>query len=207
MRTMYTKFIGLDPSLSAFGIAVIDTDKKQIILDQRKSDNHHDFVLMSWSIANMYNNIFDTYMKIFKDEKTFIAQEAPISSGINSGKLNALGMYFYINLGSFSSYKSIRTFHPIKLKVFHHKKKYDKKDTIEVVTNILEYLEESGYKVSLTVSRTKKSLSITDGEADAFMYAIASMLKYQDNDITKELWSRYSRFDVFKSIEEVNHGR
>ena len=44
---MYTKFVGLDPSLSAFGIAVIDTDKKQIILDQRKADSHHDFVLMS----------------------------------------------------------------------------------------------------------------------------------------------------------------
>ena len=204
---MYTKFVGLDPSLSAFGIAVIDTDKKQIILDQRKADSHHDFVLMSWSIANLYNNIFDTYKKIFNDDKTFIAQEAPIASGINSGKLNALGMYFYINLGSLSSYESIRTFHPIKLKVFHHKKKYDKKDTIDVVTDILEYLEENGYKVSLTVSRTKKSLSITDGEADAFMYAIASMIKYQDNSITRELWNRYNRFDVFTSIEETNHGR
>ena len=39
------------------------------------------------------------------------------------------------------------------------------------------------------------------------MYAIASMIKYQDNSITRELWNRYSRFDVFKSIEETNHGR
>ena len=65
---MYTKFVGLDPSLSAFGIAVIDTDKKQIILDQRKAHSHHDFVLMSWSIANLYNN----NLLVLKDTSLFL---------------------------------------------------------------------------------------------------------------------------------------
>ena len=207
MMSKYNTFIALDPSLAAFGIAIIDENSKQIILDQRKADSHHDFVLMSWSIANLYNSIFNTYKTLINKKDTFIAQEAPIASGINSGKLNALGMYFYINLGSFSSYESIRTFHPIKLKVFHHKKSYNKKDTINVVTDILEYMESKGYSVKMTVSRTKKSLSITDGEADAFMYAIASYITYIDNDISKYLWEKYPRFDVIKSIEEVNHGR
>ena len=47
-------YVGLDPSLAAFGIAIIDTKTQTIYLDQIKSDDHHNFVLMSWSIVNLF---------------------------------------------------------------------------------------------------------------------------------------------------------
>lgn len=196
-------FIGLDPSFSAFGIVIIDTDKKLIILDQMKSDNHHDFRFMCWSIVNMCNKFVDRYKWYINSLDTHIAQEAPISSGINSGKLNALGMHFYVTLGSYSDFNRIRTYHPIKLKVFHHKKKYSKQDTIEVINKIIEYLETEGYSVKVVVSRTKKSLTITDGEADAFMYAIKALIDYRRNDkIVKHILEMYPRFEMMQSIEE-----
>lgn len=158
---------------------------------------------MNWSVANLWNNFYDKY-KVFVDSKeTYIAQEAPIASGINSGKLNALGLYFYLEIGKNTLYEQIRTYHPIKLKSFHHKKKYNKQDTIEVVNNIIKYLEDVGYNVKVVKSRTKKTLSITDGEADSFMYAITEYMKCRpDAKTTKDIMNMYPRFEVFKSIEE-----
>lgn len=196
-------YVGLDPSLAAFGIAVIDTKTQTIYLDQIKSDDHHNFVLMSWSIANLFEEFRSKYQYFLDDDETYIAQEAPISSGINSGKLNALGLYFYINCGERSSYGQIKTYHPIKLKLFHHKKGYSKQDTISVVNDLLEMFEDIGYSVKVVKSRTKKTLTITDGEADAFMYAVKMYLDCRPEAImSKKILEKYPRFNVFVSIEE-----
>lgn len=158
---------------------------------------------MSWAVANMWNEFKNKYQYFLFDEGTYIAQEAPIASGINSGKLNALGLYFYLECGKESSYKQINTYHPMKLKSFHHKKSYSKQDTIEVVNKIIEYLESVGYSVKVVKSRTKKTLNITDGEADAFMYAITEYMKCRpDAKTTKDILEMFPRFNVFVSIEE-----
>ena len=196
-------YIGLDPSYAAFGIAIIDTKTQTIYLDQLRAGDHHNFVSMSWSVANIFDEFLAKYQYFLYEPETYIAQEAPISSGINSGKLNALGLYFYLKCGYESSYNNIETYHPMKLKSFHHKKGYTKQDTINVVNDILEYLETIGYSVKIVKSRTKKTLSITDGEADAFMYALVSYLKNRPNaKSTKDILEKYPRFSVFKSIEE-----
>jgi hypothetical protein len=196
-------YIGLDPSFAHFGVAIIDTLTQTIYLDDLTADNHHNFVFMCWSVANLFEEFKGKYQYFLFDEGTYIAQEAPIASGINSGKLNALGLYFYLECGKESSYNQISTYHPMKLKSFHHKKKYTKQDTIEVVENIIEYLESVGYKVKIVKSRTKKNLNITDGEADAFMYAITSYMKCRpEAETTKAILEKYPRFSVFEAIEE-----
>lgn len=204
---MSNYYIGLDPSMSHFGVTVIDTEHKIVLLDDLTADNHHDFVLMCWAIANLYNKFCDRYSYYVNKETTYYAQEAPISAGINAGKLNALGEHFYINLGAKSKYERIRTYHPMKLKSFHHKKGYKKKDTIDVVTSILEYMEKEGYSIKIVVSRTKKDLTITDGEADSFMYAIRTYLVYNNDKISKYILDKYPRFSVIQSIEEINYGK
>ena len=167
------------------------------------ADSHHNFVLMSWSVANLFEDFKEKYKYFLFDEGTYIAQEAPIASGVNSGKLNALGLYFYLECGKESSYNRINTYHPIKLKLFHHKKKYTKQDTIEIVNDILKYFESIGYSVKVIKSRTKKSLNITDGEADAFMYAVTSYIKNRpEAKSTRDILEKYPRFSVFVSIEE-----
>ena len=196
-------YIGLDPSFAHFGVTIIDTRSQIIYLDDLTADNHHNFVLMSWSVANLYETFRDKYNVYIDSPETYIAQEAPIASGINSGKLNALGIYFYIKLGEMSDYGQINTYHPMKLKSFHHKKKYTKHDTIEVVEDIIKYLELEGYTIKVVKSRTKKFLSITDGEADSFMYAITTYIKCRpESRLTKDLLNMFPRFSVFESIEE-----
>lgn len=195
-------YIGIDPSLSGFGISIIDKNKNQIILDEFKADNHHNFILMCWSISNLYNVIFDKY-KNYINEETTIAQELPISSGINSGKLNALGIHFYNELGKYSKYANIYCYHPIKLKVFHHKRKYDKKDTMTVIEDIFNIFKSHGYSIEIRYSRTKKSLNITNNEADASMYVIKTYInKNPDDQITKEILSKYPRFEKVISLNE-----
>lgn len=189
----------IEPSLSAFGVAIIDSKNKKIILDQFSSDNHHNFVLMCWSICNLYEDFYNKY-KEYINEELYVAQEAPISSGINSGKLNALGIYFYTRLGELSSYHKIKTFHPIKLKMFHGKKGYNKKDTIDVVNNMLEIFKNKGYEIEVRYSRLKKSIEITDGEADAFIYAVKAYvdLKCEIYDLIVD---RYPSIYKVSSIE------
>jgi len=195
-------YVGLDPSMAGFGIAIINKNKQEIILDELKSDDHHNFIWMCWSIENLYNGIYSRYKNYF-DYKTCFAQELPISAGINSGKLNALGIFFYHKLGSLSKYENIKVYHPIKLKVFHHKKKYDKKDTIMVVEDILEMFKKIGYVVYIKVSRLKKEESITNNEADAMMYAIKTYIdRNPDALITKEILDKYPRFENIVSLNE-----
>ena len=198
-------YIGADPSLSGFGISIIDKNKQEIILDEFKADNHHNFILMCWSISNLYTTIFNKY-KDYINEDTTIAQELPLSAGINSGKLNALGIHFYNELGKYSKYTNIYCYHPIKLKVFHHKRKYDKKDTMTVIEDIFNIFKEHGYTIDIRYSRTKKNISITNNEADASMYAIKTYINKNPNSmITKEILNKYPRFENIVSLnEELN---
>lgn len=200
MKNSYKRFIGLDPSLAHFGIVIIDTKSKQIILDDIGQPKGNDFMFTAWSIANLYNEFKDKYEKLI-DEETLIAQEAPIQVGLMAAHLFSLGVYFYLNLGSYSDFKNIKTYHVMKLRKFH-KKKYDKKDTIEVVDNILKIFEEDGYKIYVVKSRTKKTLSITDGEADAFMYAIANYVLNIKNKLSKKVLALYPNLELITSIEE-----
>ena len=196
------KYIAIDPSLAGFGIAILDKDNQTIILDELKADDHHNFIMMCWSIENMYNDFYSKY-KEYLNECSYIAQELPISAGINSGKLNALGIYFYSKLGTFSKYQRIRVYHPIKLKVFQHKKKYDKKFTMEVVEDILNMFKEAGYTIDIRYSRTKKTLQPTNNETDAMMYAIKTYIdKNPDSMITKQIIDKYPRFDKVISLNE-----
>ena len=196
-------YIGLDPSLAGFGIAIIDKVEGTVILDELSGDDHHNFILMCWSIANMYNEFIEKYKSYISPGYTKIAQELPISAGINSGKLNALGIHFYTNLGSILKYEDIRVYHPIKLKVFHHKKKYDKKDTLEVIEDILEIMKLNGFKVMLMKSRLKKGEALTSNEADAMMYAIKT---YIDNNphsvLTVDILDKYPNFNKIISLNE-----
>lgn len=198
-------YIGADPSLSGFGISIIDKNKQEIILDEFKADNHHNFILMCWSISNLYTEIFNKY-KDYINEDTTIAQELPLSAGINSGKLNALGIHFYNELGKYSKYTNIYCYHPIKLKVFHHKRKYDKKDTMTIIEDIFNIFKEHGYTIDIRYSRTKKNISITNNEADASMYAIKTYINKNPNSmITKEILNKYPRFENIVSLnEELN---
>lgn len=199
---MKTNYVSIDPSLAGFGIAIMDLDKKQIILDELKADSHHDFIMMSWSIINLYNDFHNKY-KEYLNDATYIAQELPIAAGINSGKLNALGIYFYANLGALSAFNKIRVYHPIKLKVFHHKKKYDKKDTMAVIEDILNIFRNNGYNIDIRYSRTKKNLSITNNEADAAMYLFKTYIERMPEDkLTIELLTKYPRFEKIISLNE-----
>lgn len=195
-------YVGLDPSLAGFGIAIINKNTQEIILDELKAFDHHNFIMMCWSIEDLYNGVYSRYKDYF-DYKTYFAQELPISAGINSGKLNALGIFFYHKLGSLSKYENIRVYHPIKLKVFHHKKKYDKKDTITVVEDILERFKNIGYTVYIRKSRIKKKLAITSNEADSMMYAIKIYLdRNPEALISKEILQEYPRFETIISLNE-----
>ena len=111
----YKRFIGLDPSLAHYGISIIDTKSKQIILDDIGQPKGNDFMMTSWSIANLYNEFNDKYNKLI-DEETIIAQEAPIQVGLMAAHLFSLGVYFYLNLGSKSDFKNIKTYHVAKLR-------------------------------------------------------------------------------------------
>ena len=54
------------------------------------------------------------------------------------------------------------------------------------------------------VSRAKKSLTITDGEADSFMYAITTYMKCRpEAKTTQDILEMYPRFSVFESIEDT----
>ena len=79
---------------------------------------------------------------------------------------------------------------------------------MEVVNKILDYLKSVGYTIDIRVSRTKKTLSITDGEADAFIYAIKTYMDHRpDAKTTKDIMDMYPTFEIIKSLEELKYGK
>lgn len=183
-------FIGFDPSFTDFGVAVIDTVEKVVDLSSYKlSPGSKKLKLITWASLNIVEDIY-FYLSnenSYINEYTYIAQEspAPRAPGSSLPMLWVLGSTVYKTFGSISFYERIDLYNVMSMRQLHNNKKHTKKDTMLIVQDILNILkDEFGYKVY-----TKGKFD--DGMADAFIYALVSYMKFNKDDIFKNITNKY----------------
>ena len=118
----------------------------------------------------------------FNRVDSLIGMEIPPVTGMYAVKLWALDTLLYNNIGV--DY----LFNVPYLKFIN--KKYDgKKDTKEMINNIIKVFEDNGYEIIQTLTDKKgKPRKLTSNECDSFIYAIRMFVKYHyENNILDDI--------------------
>lgn len=124
---------------------------------------------------------FQTENKDFIRHNIMFGMEIPPVQGMYAVKLWALDSHIY---NSFI-YTKPYLFNVPYLKFIN--KKYDgKKDTMEMINQILDVFKDNEYKViQKAKTKTGKEKKLTNNECDSFIYAIRMFVKYYyENGIT-----------------------
>ena len=191
--------IGLDPSFSGAGVAVIDLENKKISLREFSVDlGERTFPYVCKAAMEMTTKLIDNNPE-FINKNTLVGIEIPPTQGLFSVKLWALDAYIYNNLIDCKKY----LFSTAYLR-YIHKKKSDKKDTMNLISIILDLFKEEGFIVEQTLlDKRNKPRKFTSNQCDAMLYATRIYCKYHlengiiDN-VTPQIIELNDRFAVNK---------
>lgn len=217
-------YYGIDASFKALGLSYIDCDNKEIVLGQLTDNDYsaHSTTSKFKSIYKVSNKVFNLIIQSRKkSESTTLAIGHEVSTAygqFNQGELFALdyAIYSIINLhlspmlDDFSLYsQSYLQF--INNKPSRGKDKYKKEDTIFLIEDILiPIFKGHGYKVTIEETtqtstgerdpkyknRYIKRETITDGEADSFIYAVREFVKLnKGSSLAKDIIAHVPRFE------------
>ena len=170
----YNYFIGIDPSFKGMGISIIDTINKQITFRELSVDvKHGAFAEIAEASENMIN-LFLTENKDIIRTDAVIGMEIPPVTGLYAVKLWALDVHLYNNLIMNDKY----LFNVPYLSFIN--KKYDgKKDTKQMINQIVDVFKDNDYKIIQTLKNKKgKDRTLTSNECDSFIDAIRMFVKY-----------------------------
>lgn len=210
-------YVGLDPSFKAFGIAMIDTDSKRLELYQREVPMNKRSTIQKLNAIESMSMMVRNIIESKSAENIYIGQELSTAYtgwmvaelfGLAQGLRHQL-LKLYPFEYDFYSQSYLQFIH--KQTHLNKKVKYSKESTIFLAMNIISIFESYGYLVSaekLTETSTGekdpnyknryiKVETITDGEADALMYAIRSYIKInRDSKLAQAILAKYPVFDV-----------
>lgn len=174
------KFIGIDPSFRGLGFSCIDVNNKVITFNELSVDvGYGSFKEISEASTNM-TTLFNDTLSEYIDNNSFIGMEIPPVSGMYAVKLWALDTHLYNNISD----KNVWLFNVPYLK-FINKKYESKKDTKEMINQIIDVFKENDYKIDQKLKDKKsKDKKLTSNECDSFVYCIRMFVKYHyDNGI------------------------
>lgn len=173
---------GLDPSFTSTGVAILDTEKKTI------KTKAICFGCPDKSFIGMQNSITAILWELdtLLDEIDFLVMEQPFAGQIFSAGLYGLDSVIYQHFRDVI----INTYHPTTLRKIHGKK-YTKKDSKHLATNIIDILEKEGYsyinnkqenkngKVDMYGNKLSRNggYAITSDESEAFLYVVVTSIK------------------------------
>lgn len=209
---MSSCFVGFDPSFTAFGISVIDEDDKQIIFNQFSSEIDKHSTLSKFNAIDDLCTQVDEFMMRFYVKSPFhmyCGEEiTTVYTGYFALELYALDFHLYDYLGSVD-YDNLSLYSPSTItKVTGHKSSAKEKTIFLIEDQVLSLFIEYGYSINKMVeadtkevkvgNRWQRRKTITDGEADSFIYALHQFYKFSDNE---ELKSKL--VDLLPRLEEA----
>ena len=160
------------------GTSLINTINKTITFNELSVDvGHGAFAEICKATEDMVS-LFIRENNDFNRLDTLIGMEIPPVTGMYAVKLWALDTLLYNNVGV--DY----LFNVPYLKFIN--KKYDgKKDTKEMINNIIKVFEDNDYEIIQTLTDKRgRPRKLTSNECDSFIYAIRMFVKYhQENGL------------------------
>ena len=170
----YNMFAGIDPSYKGMGTSIIDLENKTIIFNELSVEvNHGAFAEICKACEDMVD-LFLTENKDMIKTSCLVGMEIPPVTGMYAVKLWALDTHLYNNL----IMNDIWLFNVPYLKFIN--KKYDsKKDTKEMINQIIDVFKDNDYIIEQKLKDKKgKPRKLTSNECDSFIYCIRMFVKY-----------------------------
>ena len=204
-------YIGLDPSFTGYGIAVIQDDLKQVkLFDLPTSFDKHNTTLKFDAIKDITNQVKRITRSESDGSPTFIGQEVSTAyTGWMVAELFGLAYATYRMIQEKLEVLEHNLYSQTYINFIHAKKKRTKEETIFLLEDeILPLFEKHGY----TIWTSKKAMTntgvkeegknryirretITNNEADAMIYALRQFVAYSDeSELKKEILDICPRF-------------
>lgn len=163
--------VGIDPSFSSTGLAVYDTESKELTL-KAVSLGHkqgQDFQTVWKSVREQVSNI-SSELPLKSNQLIEVVSEEPIPSAYSSSSLFALDTTLFLHLVSCGVDKIYNT-HPSFLKVVHGKNKYTKTESVELALIYIDLLKQNGLVFNWKSKRHPKN-----DACEAFLMLLQLML-------------------------------
>lgn len=163
--------IGIDPSFSSTGLAVYNTESKELIL-KAVSLGHkqgQDFQTVWQSVREQVSKI-SSELPLRDNQRIEVISEEPIPSAYSSSSLFALDTTLFLHLASWGVDKIYNT-HPSFLKVVHGKNKYTKTESVELSLRYIDLLKQNGLIFNWKSKRHPKN-----DACEAFLMLLQLML-------------------------------
>ena len=184
MTGKYNLFCGIDPSFKGLGTSIINTQDKSITFRELSVDVKHGAFAEICKASEEMVDLFLSENHEMVRVDSLIGMEIPPVTGMYAVKLWALDTHLYNSLIMNNKY----LFNVPYLKFIN--KKYDgKKDTMEMINNIIEVFKDNGYTVYQTLlNKSNKPRKLTSNQCDSFIYAIRMFVKYHyENGISNPM--------------------
>lgn len=174
----YELFAGIDPSFKGMGTSIINTYNKTITFNELSVDVKHGAFAEICEASEKMIDLFLTENKEMINIYCLVGMEIPPVQGMYAVKLWALDSYLYNSLIMNDKY----LFNVPYLK-FINKKYEGKKDTKEMINQIIDVFKDNGYTVNQRLlNKNNKPRKLTSNECDSFIYAIRMFVKYHYED-------------------------
>jgi len=205
-------YVGFDPSFTAFGISVIDEGYKNIVFNQFSTVIDKHSTLSKFNAIDSLCSQVDSFLYDFYASSGFHMyygeEVTTVYTGYFALELYALDFHLYSYLDSVD-YDNLDLYSPSTItKVTGHKSSAKEKTIFLIEDQILPLFVEHGYCVSKMEeadtkevkvgNRWQRRRTITDGEADSFIYALHQFYKFSDDG---ELKSKL--IDLLPRLEEA----
>lgn len=203
--SQYNLFCGIDPSFKGLGTSIINTQDKSITFRELSVEVGHGAFAEICKASEEMVDLFLTENQEMIRVDALVGMEIPPVTGMYAVKLWALDTHLYNSLIMNNKY----LFNVPYLKFIN--KKYDgKKDTMEMINNIIKVFEDNDYTIYQTLlNKAGKPRKLTSNQCDSFIYAIRMFVKYHyDNGIANPMLAEIINInDRFLEEKETKLGK
>jgi hypothetical protein len=195
---MINSYVGLDPSFTGYGISIIDEEIKKVSFFETSYPIDKKSTLRKFDAIEIISHAVSKILRKNTSDKIFIGQEVSTAyTGWFIAELYALDFETYR--------KNIESLLPAHYDLFSqtyitfitgHKSSLKEQTIFILEDKILPIFVTNGYEVykdTTTMTKTDvkeknryiKRETITNNEADAFIYALREFIKYSNDNKTK----------------------
>lgn len=154
------------------GVSIINNENKTIIFNELSVDVGHGAFAEICKASEKMINLFKEENSEFYRLDTLIGMEIPPVTGMYAVKLWALDTHLYNNV-------PIDYLFNVPYLKFINKKYDSKKDTKEMINQIIDVFKDNGYTIIQKLKdRRGKDRKLTSNECDSFIYCIRMFVKY-----------------------------
>ena len=181
-------------------MSIINIEDKIITFDQQSVEiADGKFIAIANACLDMITQLLFDHIELV-EETSLIGMETPPVMARFTEKLWSLDTLLYRTL-----YKPY-VFNVAYIKFIHGTSKYNKKDTINLINEIIQIFIDNGYKINqlFCSEKTGKPRKMTDNESDATVYAVRMFIKYHlENNIESKIVDEILKINPrFKEIKE-----